>query len=85
MISHSSGESGPGFFKMASGTPILPMSCRSPACPTVSTTTDPSPSADATRRLSAATRSECPRVYGSFASSALASPRSDWQIARWSW
>ena len=85
MISHSSTDSGPGFFKIASGTPILPMSCRRPACPTRSTTADVSPRADATRRLSAATRSEWPRVYGSFASSAFASPSSDWQIARCSW
>src|SRR5438876_1184197 len=67
--SNSSGLSGPCLLITASRVPILPMSCRRPATLTCSTCSSASPSWCAIVADRSATRGECPRMYGSFASS----------------
>ena len=72
ITSTSSGSSRPGFCRMASGMPIFPMSCISPASSIASTSAAGSPSSCAVARAKAATRSEWLRVYGSLASTVAA-------------
>ena len=59
MIRHSASESVPGFCRMASGTPSLPMSCSSAIWATSITSSSPRPSSSATAVAMPTTASEC--------------------------
>ena len=76
MISHSSGVSGPGFFRMLSGTPILPMSCSSAPRRTWTSSSALIPSSRPMRTVISVTRSVCCSVTWSRRSSARAQPPS---------
>ncbi len=70
---HSSGVKGAGFSRIASRTPIFPTSCSSaPRSRPIRSSRD-SPISRPSRSEYATTRSECPRVSASRASSAMAS------------
>ena len=76
-MTHSSAESAPGLLRIASGTPILPMSWRSAPSWMRRTWSALRRISSAIPRERAATRAEWLRVYGSRASTAAASARTD--------
>src|SRR5512140_508238 len=87
--SKSSAESFPGRLRIASGTPILPQSWSQLPCLIASRVPSGRASPSAIFSANAATRSQCPRVYGSFSSIVWAIERraasSPWRRERTTW
>src|SRR3989339_1583524 len=87
--SKSAADSFPGQLRIPSGTPIFPQSWSQLPCLIARPVPSGRRSASATLRANAATRSQCPRVYGSFSSIVWAMERraasSPWRRERTTW